>query len=54
MYSLADFEEYKGQEINNKSILAWSKRIGYFFLTYHSFLLAMSECGDFKVIGVEK
>lgn len=49
MYNIADCEEYKGQPIDGKSVLCWSK-----FMSVHSYLLTMSERRVFKVVGVQK
>lgn len=54
MYNITDYKEYKGQPVDGKSVLCWGKGTGYFFMSFHSYLLAMSESPVFKVVGIQK
>ena len=55
MFNLKDFDAWDGaSSLENKSILAWTKKEGYFFLTYSQAKERYSSGDPFIIKGVEK
>lgn len=52
MFNLKDFTEYTNQPIQNKSVLCWEKKSGYFFLTASQYADTIGT--QPKIVGVEE
>lgn len=55
MFSLSNFTEYNvAQSLKDKDVLVWSKKSGYYFMTFKQAQEAYKNEEEFIIKGVEK